>query len=84
MVAIVDVTDVSPPQCLHDVSELAALARSHQQVDVVGHQDVGVDHASFPLRSLLQFLQVPDVVDIGKEAGLAVVAALDDVWGDPG
>jgi len=46
---------------------------------MVGHQDIGMDAAALRFRMFCQPFQVETVVFFSKEAGLAVVAALDDV-----
>jgi len=43
-----------------------------------------VDAAVLAPGDVAQILQIADVVDVGEEARLAVVAALDDVLGMPG
>jgi uncharacterized membrane protein len=52
-------------------------------VHVVRHEDVGVDSAIEPVRHVAQCIEITAVVLLGVEAGGAVVAALDDVPGDP-
>lgn len=59
-------------------------ARRHQQVHVVGHQYIGVHVAVAGQCDFAQVLQVALVVDSAEEAGLAVVATLDDMLGDAG
>jgi len=49
---------------------------------MVGHQGIGVQRASFLAEGFTEPMEVRVVVLVGKEAGLAVVAALDDVQGD--
>lgn len=49
---------------------------------MVGHQHVGMHLAGFPPGGFAQILQVADAVDLGEEAGLPVVAALDDMLRD--
>jgi len=66
-------------QQLHQAPGGIRLMRRQQQMHMIRHQDVGMNRASGALRALLQLVEVISVVDIRKEAGLAVVAALDDV-----
>lgn len=71
-------------QQLHQAPGGIRLMRRQQQMHMIRHQDVGMNRASGALRALLQLVEVISVVDIRKEAGLAVVAALDDVQGNVG
>jgi hypothetical protein len=84
VVAVVDVADVSPPQRLHEAGDLSAAGRRHQQVDVIGHQYIGMHGTAFTQRDLLEILQVALAVHVSEKAGLAVIAALDhmlrDTW----
>lgn len=48
-------------------------------MDVVAHQHIGVNPAMLLVRVMTQQAKVGDVVAIGEEHGLAVVAALDDM-----
>lgn len=83
-VAIVDVANVTPPQRLHEAGDLATALRGHQQVHVVGHQYIGVNLAAVAQRDFPEVLQIAMPIGIGEEAGLAIVAALDNVLGNAG
>src|SRR5690606_416036 len=83
-VAVVDVANVAPAERLHQPRQGAWLPWGQQQVHVVGHQHVGVHGAVQLQREVPQVIQVAMPVDVGEEAGLAVVAALDDVLGETG
>jgi hypothetical protein len=48
-------------------------------MDVIGHQHVGVDGAVVPARGMLQTCRIKALILRGKESGLAVVTALNDV-----
>ena len=79
LVAAVDVLDVAPPECLHELGDPGPGFGADQQVDVVGHEDVGVEGA-MPIGSrFLKPVEVAVVVLLGKEAGLSVDATLDDM-----
>lgn len=82
MVAIIDMADVTAFQRLHQPADRAGLRWRHQQVDVVGHQDTGVDGDIGLRRERPQVGEVPELVVSGEEARLAIVAALDHVLGD--
>ena len=51
---------------------------------MVGHQHIGVHGAVMLQRGFAQFLSVVQVVGVIGEAGLAVIAALDDMLRDAG
>lgn len=80
----IDAAHVASSQRLHHPGYLARRLRRDQQVHVVGHQDIGVDDTVLLQCGLAQVGQVTSVVGFGKEAGQAIIAALDDVPGDPG
>lgn len=76
---VIDIADVVPTQCLHQAADRASFCGRHQQMDVVGHQYIGM-HAAFALDAeRVQVLQVAHAVDIAEAAWLPIVAALDDV-----
>lgn len=50
-----------------------------QQMDMVGHQCLSMERAGILLQRFTQPVEIGLVVFFGKETGLAVVAALDDV-----
>ena len=50
---------------------------------MVGHQYVGVDKASRLGAVFLQPFQIKEIIVLGKETGLPIVASLDDVGGNP-
>ena len=49
---------------------------------MVGHEHIGVNVTAFAQRDLAQFIPIAVVVDRVEEAGLPVVAALNDVLGN--
>ena len=67
MVAVVDMADVASSERRLDAPDLPRRSRCHRQMHRVGHQRIGVDCASFPMRDLTQVLQVPDMVDCGGQ-----------------
>ena len=83
-IAFVDVAHIAAPQRLHQAGDLSRGHRRDQQMHVVGHQHVGMHAAVLPAGDVAQVLEVADAVDVCEEAGLAVVAALDDVLRDSG
>lgn len=83
-VPVVDVPHVASAERLHGAGDACRRGGRHQQMDMIGHQNIRVHHAAFTAGDLAQILQIAHVVDFREEAGTAVVAALDDVLGDTG
>jgi hypothetical protein len=54
-------------------------SRREQQVYMIGHQHIGVDGAAAIASRLFEPMEVALIVLLGKEAWLAVDAALNDV-----
>ncbi len=48
-------------------------------MDMIGHQHVGVDLATFRQRRLSELTRIAPVILLAKEARLAIVAPLNDV-----
>lgn len=84
MVGPVYMTHVTPAECLHHAADATDVGRRHEQVDVVGHQHVRMDCAAFAQRDFIEVVQIAPIVAGREEAGLAIVAALDDVLRDAG
>jgi len=83
-VAAVDVLDITTPNGLHEPGYAGLGLGADQQVNVVGHEDVGMNGA-VPIGSrLFEPVEVAVVVLLGKEAGLSVDAALDNMLGQAG
>jgi hypothetical protein len=51
-------------------------------MDMIGHQDIGMDGDSVFSGGFAQAFQVEPVIVVCIEAGLTIVAALDNVLGD--
>lgn len=78
MVAIVDAADVSSPRRRHHPADRSLRTRCDEQVDVIRHQDMGMDRAAFARGDLPQVRTVAEMVRIREEAWLSIVAAPDD------
>ena len=48
---------------------------------MIGHQHVGVDGNAVIIRRFVEPVQVAIIIIVGKEAGRAVIAPLDDMIG---
>ena len=73
--------DVVSAESLHRTANVAGVLRCHEEVDMVVHQDVGMQAAVRCGQRLPQELQVAQSIAIFKEAGQAVVAALHHLLG---
>jgi len=81
-VAAVDVLHVAPSDCLHEFGCAGLGLGRDQQVNVVGHEYVGVNN-TVPIGSrFLQPVEVAVVVLLGKKTGLSVDAALNNMLRD--
>ena len=82
-VGLVDIGNVQPADVLQDLGDAPiCMLLGQQQVDVIGHQAIGMEFDVITAAALPQNLKVILVVVIGEETGIAVVAALDHVRRD--
>jgi hypothetical protein len=70
---------IASAERLHGARQAVGIARRHQQVDMVGHQDIGVHRAATFGGGRREPVAIAGVVVIGEENRGAIVAALDDV-----
>jgi hypothetical protein len=75
----IDVLHMPPPQRHDERRHRRRLFRGEEQVDVIGHQHIGVQRALGLAQRFSQPMQVAAVVFLAEKARLAVVAALHDV-----
>src|SRR5690606_31279144 len=80
----IEQADIVRAEPLHQTANGASVGRCHEEVDMVVHQDVGVQAAKRRGQRLPQKLQVAQSIAIVEEAGEAVVAPLHDVLRDAG
>src|SRR5690606_30721652 len=80
--AVIDAADVDPADPLHHPADDLAMLRGHQEVDVVGHQHVGMYVAAMAAGMLVQKREIELAVAVFEEAGLPAMSALHDVLGD--
>ena len=78
-VEAVDVLHVATTDGLHEARGGCGFSGGHQEVHVVGHEDVGVDGTAPIASRLFEPVEVAVVVLFSEKAGLAIDAALDDV-----
>src|SRR4030095_2543960 len=83
-IGAVEALHVSAANSLHDVFDGILASRRHQQVHVVGHEDVRMDLATLPLTRGLKTAAEEAVVDVPRKHRASVVTALDDMLPHPG
>jgi hypothetical protein len=69
-------------QVFHHLRGFIALFRCHQEVNMVGHQDIGVKIDLMLLTSLTEMIKVELVIVFSEEASSPVVAPLDEMQGN--
>jgi len=80
----IEEADVVGAEALHQAANVAGVLRRHQEMDMVVHQDIGMQVALRPGQRLAQEVEVAQSIAIVEEAGQAVVAALHHVLRDAG
>lgn len=83
-VSLVHILSVELPDTFHEMGASARFMGSHQQVDVVAHQAVGVQDATRTRKHSRKVENVERPVLFTKKTRTAVVAALNRVDGDSG
>ena len=73
----VHISHIAPAQGLHQARDSRRGRRAQQQMDVIGHQHIGVDAYLPRLRRLAQPLELECVVLGIEEDRLAIIPALD-------
>jgi hypothetical protein len=76
---IVDPPDIAAAKAIHQPRGPLGAGRRQQEVDVVGHQDVGVDRATDIGGDLREIVEIGAPIGIVEEAGLAIDAALHEM-----
>src|SRR5262245_8374558 len=75
----VDHPDEAPAKVLHSRADGAGLQRGNEEMNVVPHEDVRVNLAAALHCRVPEALEVEATIRIAKEAGAAIVPALDDM-----
>ncbi len=78
-VGMVDIADIAPAERLHHLTDPGHGGWCQQQMDVVGHQDIGMYRNMIFSGGFAEALQVEVVIVISVETRLAIIATLDDV-----
>jgi hypothetical protein len=72
---------ITAPDRLQQPPNALAAIRRYKQVNVIGHQHIGMDGTAVPLRRIAQGIQIERVVTIFHERHAAVIAPLHNVVG---
>jgi len=83
LVRRVHMVDVPTTNGLHDLGHAVRLPWRHEQVDVMGHQDVRMHRRRVPRRGLVERRQGEAILVLVQEDGLPIMPALDDMLRDP-
>ena len=75
----IHVLDIALPQRFHQVARRPGALWRDEQMNVVGHQHIGMDATTVRANVFRETFQIEAVVFIGKETGLPVVPVLDEV-----
>ena len=84
LAGIIGISHIAAANRLDYLRDRKTILWRHQQVRVIGHQYIRVNHAPIPIRSITQTFQVEVVVFFTGETRLAVVATLYDMRGHTG
>jgi hypothetical protein len=76
---VIHVRHVAATKILHRPADALRIVRRQQQVNVIGHQHIGMDGAVPALHSLRQPLQIDPPVVVLEEDRLPIVAPLHDM-----
>lgn len=80
----IDDANIAAAEILQHRRRGAAFPRGYEQMHMIGHQHESMDCASAAAGSLGQAFEIEAPIHVAKEAGCAIVAALDDMERGPG
>jgi hypothetical protein len=81
IVGSVEVADIGSSETLRDPADSVFASRRHKQVNVIGHQDIGMNVATKSPACLAELLQEePDVGSIAECWGAVIAPLYDMVW----
>jgi hypothetical protein len=80
----IEIGDVVPAKVPHHARTRIGGLRCKQEVNVVGHQAVGMDGATVPKGKFTQAREINKVIRLSMETGDPIYAALNDVQCDTG
>ncbi len=70
---------VAPTNRLHEPGETVLCVGGDEQMQVIGHQGIGMNAARVALTGGLQAVEKEPVVVVMKENGIAVITALNEM-----
>ena len=76
---IIDISHALMSERLHDSCNLTNGGRCHEQVHMIGHQNISVDGATFAQSNLAQFAQISKIVNLGEKAWLPIIPVLGNM-----
>jgi len=83
-VGTVDVLHVALAEVLHQQCRTLMFLMRQQQVDIIGHQDIGMNQAAMLLSLFTPGIEIAPIIIFGIETSRAVITPLDDVPGNAG
>jgi len=78
----VDIGHIAATNGLHQFGQSIGLRGRHQQMDMIGHQDISMDGTARAFSRVLHRGEVEAIVFVTKENRLAIMTPLDDVLGN--
>lgn len=78
-ISVVDVRDVTPPDILHHAAHTLLFLRGGEDMDMVGHQDIGVDRALIAGSRFSQPIEVGPKIAVFEKDGFPAMATLNDM-----
>ncbi len=78
---MIDIGNIAPPDVLHHPADAGRVLRGDKDVNVVGHQHIGVDGAVIAFCRFFQPPPIRIVVVVFKEHRFPAMPALDNVDG---
>jgi hypothetical protein len=79
---MVHIPDVVTADILNQSADGFSVLGGDQQMDMIGHQHIGMDGAAMLLGTFVEPVQVDGIIFVVEERRLTTIAALDDVSGD--
>jgi len=81
-IGMVHIRDVTAADILNQSADGFSVLGGDQQMDMIGHQHVGMNRTIMLLRAFVKPVQVRGIILITKERRLTTIAALDNMSGD--
>ena len=78
-IGVVEMPHIAPADRLHPLAEAVRRRGRGQDVDVVGHQHIGMNGAAGFLRRIAQAVEIKAVIRVGRKCDAPIIAALNQV-----